>query len=80
MLDALRETALPATRGQDGFVSLQVLVNRERGEALITTFWEDEEALRASDREEHVREQVRRLLVHLRRLPLREVYEVDLIS
>ena len=45
----LEEEHLPRYREQDGYKGFTVLVNRESGKVFGVSFWEDEEALRASE-------------------------------
>ncbi len=46
-----RENILPAARQMDGFKGAIGLLERQSGKALSVTFWESEEAMRASEEE-----------------------------
>jgi heme-degrading monooxygenase HmoA len=49
MLRQAREQVLPSARQMDGFKGLIALGDRQSGKTLGITFWESEEALRASE-------------------------------
>jgi heme-degrading monooxygenase HmoA len=49
MLRQAREQVLPSARQMDGFKGLIALGDRQSGKSLGITFWESEEALRASE-------------------------------
>jgi heme-degrading monooxygenase HmoA len=44
-----RERILPAARKLDGFSGMLLLGDRSSGQSLAVTFWETEEAMRASE-------------------------------
>jgi heme-degrading monooxygenase HmoA len=44
-----REQVLPALEGLDGFSGALALADRRSGKVLAVTFWESEEAMRASE-------------------------------
>ncbi len=50
-LSQLREQFLSQLRQQDGFKGFIALGDRQTGKTLSVSFWESEEALRASERE-----------------------------
>jgi heme-degrading monooxygenase HmoA len=50
-LDYARENILPRIQQVDGCEGIYYLVDRESGKALSITFWESEEAMRASEEE-----------------------------
>jgi hypothetical protein len=50
-LDYARENILPRIQEVDGCEGIYYLVDRESGKALSITFWESEEAMRASEEE-----------------------------
>lgn len=41
--------AIPALKEQDGYAGSRLFVDRETGDGMIVTFWQDEQTLRASD-------------------------------
>jgi quinol monooxygenase YgiN len=45
----IRDEVMPVLRETDGYVGLSMLVDRESGRCIVTTAWQDEEAMRASD-------------------------------
>ncbi len=45
----VRENVLPQLQQQDGFKGMAALADRQAGRTLGITFWESEEALRASE-------------------------------
>src|SRR6516225_10475072 len=44
-----RDSAMPALEGIDGCVGLSLLVDRTSGRCIVTTAWESEDAMRASE-------------------------------
>ncbi len=49
LVSQAREQVLPQARQMDGFKGLIALGDRQSGKTLAITFWEDEEAMRASE-------------------------------
>jgi heme-degrading monooxygenase HmoA len=47
--DHVRENVVPKYEGTDGFKGFTMLLDRSRGEGIGITFWETEEAMRATD-------------------------------
>lgn len=47
----VQEKLVPQLEAIPGFLGLQSLVNRSTGETLAITYWENEEAMRASEAE-----------------------------
>jgi heme-degrading monooxygenase HmoA len=45
----IRDEVMPLVQGMDGFVGLSMLCDRDTGRCIVTTAWESEEAMRASD-------------------------------
>jgi|SRR5215207_30570 len=52
-LREVRENVLPQLQQQDGFKGMAALADRQTGKVLGVTFWESEEALRASEEAAH---------------------------
>lgn len=50
-IDYARQSIVPRVRQVEGFEGLYYLVDRQSGKALSITFWESEEAMRASEEE-----------------------------
>jgi len=48
-IERIRDTTVPAVKEIDGFKGIFSLVDRQTGKGLTVTFWETEEALRASE-------------------------------
>ena len=49
----LRENILPAARQMDGYKGILSLGDRSTGKSISLTFWESEEAMRASEEAAH---------------------------
>jgi heme-degrading monooxygenase HmoA len=49
MISHVRENVVPQYEGADGFKGFTLMVDRANGEAVGISFWESEEAMRASD-------------------------------
>jgi heme-degrading monooxygenase HmoA len=49
LTDYVRQDVMGMFRDMDGFVGLSMLADRDSGRCIITTAWESEEAMRASD-------------------------------
>lgn len=45
----VRDEAMPRITGLDGCVGLSLMVDRESGQCIVTSSWESEDAMRASD-------------------------------
>jgi heme-degrading monooxygenase HmoA len=72
-----RESVLPALREQDGFEGVYVLLS-PKGQALVLTFWDSEEAADTGVRGGFYAEQVAKFVTVYRAPPGRETYEVVL--
>lgn len=48
-IEAVRSTVLPALQGADGFKGFTLLVDRESGDCVGTSYFESREALEASE-------------------------------
>jgi heme-degrading monooxygenase HmoA len=49
LVSRVRDTIVPRYEQSDGFKGFTLLLDRSRGEGLGISFWESEDALRASD-------------------------------
>jgi heme-degrading monooxygenase HmoA len=49
MMAYTRDEVMPLVRGLEGNVGISMLADRETGRCIVTTSWESEEAMRASD-------------------------------
>jgi heme-degrading monooxygenase HmoA len=49
VLSHVRETVVPRYEETDGFKGFTLLLDRARGEGIGISFWENEDAMRASD-------------------------------
>ncbi len=49
VVDHLKETILPRLEESDGFKGFTLLLDRSTGEGIGISFWESEDAMRASD-------------------------------
>ena len=49
MISHVRDTVVPRYEGADGFKGFTLLMDRSGGEAIGISFWESEDAMRASD-------------------------------
>jgi quinol monooxygenase YgiN len=47
----IRDEVMPMLQQMDGYIGLSMLVDRESGRCIVTTAWQDEDAMRASDAE-----------------------------
>src|SRR5437868_6683576 len=45
----IRDEVMPLVQGMDGCVGLSMLCDRDTGRCIVTTAWESQEAMRASD-------------------------------
>jgi heme-degrading monooxygenase HmoA len=48
-LRQIDDEVIPGIKGQDGFTGLLALLDRDGGKMIAITFWESEEAMRASE-------------------------------
>lgn len=87
VVDRLREAEecfgrdiLPLCQKQKGFRGALFLKDAKTGECIAFTFWEDEEAMLASERNRFFQEQVTKLLRFFTAVPIRETYEVAVID
>ena len=74
-IEKFKQSVLPALQEQDGYEGAYVLLSPE-GKALVLTFWESDEAARASRLSGFYAEQVEKFVTVFRAPPGREAYEV----
>lgn len=76
-IEAFKQSVIPSLREQDGYEGCYVLLSDE-GKVLVLSFWESNEAARATRLSGFYREQIEKLadLVAFRQDPGREAYEV----
>jgi heme-degrading monooxygenase HmoA len=76
-IEAFKQSVIPSLREQDGYEGCYVLLSDE-GKVLVLSFWESNEAARATRISGFYREQIEKLadLVIFRQDPGREAYEV----
>ena len=72
-----RQAVIPALHGQEGYEGCYVLLSDE-GKVLVLSFWESNEAARATRLSGFYQEQIEKLgdLVVYRQAPGREAYDV----
>ena len=76
-IEAFTHSVIPALQGQAGYEGCYVLLSEE-GKVLVLTFWESNEAARASRLSGFYQQQIEKLadLVVFRQDPGREAYDV----
>lgn len=71
------ESVVPATKQQEGFCRLSLLVNHKTGEGASLTFWESEECARANEENHFYQNQLIKFLNFLEEPTyVRDGYEV----
>ena len=70
------ESVLPAARAQEGFRAAYLLSDRAAGRAVALTFWENEAAARANEKNRYYQDQLVKFLPYFTAAPVREGYEV----
>ena len=76
-IDVFRHAVIPALHEQEGYEGCYVLLSEE-GKVLVLTFWESNDAARASRLSGFYQQQIEKLgdLVVFRQAPGREAYDV----
>jgi heme-degrading monooxygenase HmoA len=76
-IEVFRQSVIPALHEQEGYEGCYVLLSEE-GKVLVLSFWESDEAARATRLSGFYQEQIERLsdLVVYRQAPGREAYDV----
>jgi len=70
------ESVLPAARAQHGFRAAYLLSDRPAGRAVALTFWENEAAALANERNRYYQDQLVKFLPYFTAAPVRDGYEV----
>ena len=70
------ESIVPAAKKQEGFRSLDVLLDRESGKVYFITYWESRENIEANQESQYYQEQLLKLMVTFTADPIRESFEV----
>ena len=76
-LKIYKESIVPATREQLGFLGIYLFVNRKTGEAISQSLWKSEEDAIASEENHHYQEQLVKVMNTFTSAPVREGYEVE---
>lgn len=79
VLQLLRDSVIPAAHRESGFNGMMLLKDREAETIVSITLWESEADMLASAEGEYLQEQISRLIVHLRRPPEIEYYEIEVL-
>ena len=75
-LELFGSSVMPALHAQDGYEGCYVLTTHE-GQALVVTFWRDEDAADAGLASGHYADQVQKFATLFRSPPGRETYDVS---
>jgi quinol monooxygenase YgiN len=79
-LALIRESIVPALKGQDGFRGFVVLVGREHDKSIGYSMWDSATDLAASETSGNYQQQIAKLGGVLAGPPVREVYEVTVVA
>ncbi len=77
VIKVYKESIVPTTRTQLGFLGLCLFVNRKTGEGISQSFWRSEEDVLASEANHHYQEQLVKVMNSFTSPPVREGYEVE---
>jgi heme-degrading monooxygenase HmoA len=72
-----KESIVPATRLQLGFLGIYLFINSKTGEGISQSFWKSEEDAVASEENHHYQEQLVKVMNTFTSPPVREGYEVE---
>jgi heme-degrading monooxygenase HmoA len=73
---AFDQSVVPAARAQKGFRAIYLLADRQAGRCVALTFWDDEAAAIANEKNLYYQEQLVKLLPFYASPPVREGFEV----
>jgi heme-degrading monooxygenase HmoA len=76
--ELFKKSVVPLCRKQSGFKGAYYMSNPKTGENLAMTFWESEEAIKATEESRFFQEQVARFVPFYAEPPVREAYAVIL--
>ena len=76
-LKIYKESIVPTTRTQVGFLGIYLFLNRKTGEAISQSFWRSENDVLASEANHHYQEQLVKVMNTFTAPPVREGYEVE---
>lgn len=76
-LKIYKESIVPTTREQMGFLGIYLFINRKTGEAISQSLWRSEEDVLASEANHHYQEQLIKVMNTFTSPPVREGYEVE---
>jgi heme-degrading monooxygenase HmoA len=76
-LKIYKESIVPTTRDQVGFLGICLFMNSKTGEAISQSYWRSEEDVLASEENHHYQEQLVKVMNTFTAPPVREGYEVE---
>jgi quinol monooxygenase YgiN len=79
-LALIRDSIVPALKGQNGFLGFVVLVDREHDKSIGYSMWASEADLAASESSGHYQQQIGKLGAVLAAPPVRDAYELTVVA
>lgn len=76
----ISEFIIPATEVQEGFCGAFLMSDRRANKIITISMWNNEARMEATERCQHLPEQITRLVLHLAELPEIENYQLEAIS
>lgn len=76
-LKIYKESIVPTTREQLGFLGIYLFLNPKTGEAISQSLWKSEEDAIANEKNHHYQEQLVKVMNTFTAPPVREGYEVE---
>ncbi len=70
------DSIVPAAKKQEGFHSIQWLIDRESGKAIAISIWKNEQDAKANEENKYYQDQLLKLMVTFKTDPIREGFEV----
>jgi len=77
VLKIYKESIVPTTRTQLGFLGIYLCINRKTGEGISQSFWKSEEDAIASEENHHYQEQLVKVMNTFTSPPVREGYDIE---